>query len=216
MNGVACADKTTDPESYQAWLVDLDGTLYYAWPVRVVMTVQLALGGWRAIRIIRQFRREQERLRTATFGTGDGNPFDNQVRRTAASLGIDAERVRATIEAWMFEAPCTWIRRFRRRPLISAIQRFRSGGGKVALVSDYPARHKLQAMGVADLFDVVVASGEPDGPSQLKPHPEGLLTAVQRLGVNAADCLVIGDRTDVDLAAANRAGLDYLPANSWR
>ncbi|HMJ15422.1 MAG TPA: HAD-IA family hydrolase, partial [Polyangiaceae bacterium] len=63
--------------------------------------------------------------------------------------------------------------------------------------------------GHATLFDTVVASGEPDGPRRLKPHPDGYLAAAQRLGVPAERCLVIGDRQDADGAAATAAGMQF-------
>jgi HAD superfamily hydrolase (TIGR01509 family) len=54
---------------------------------------------------------------------------------------------------------------------------------------------------------VVVSSGEPGGPSRLKPDPEGYLSAAERLGIAPERCLVIGDRDDADGAAARAAGM---------
>ncbi|HEV8245640.1 MAG TPA: HAD family hydrolase, partial [Polyangiaceae bacterium] len=76
-------------------------------------------------------------------------------------------------------------------------------------VSDYPAQRKLAALGTPELFDVVVASGEPGGPRRLKPHPEGFLRAAEALGVAPARCLVIGDREDADGLAARAAGMGF-------
>ena len=42
---------------------------------------------------------------------------------------------------------------------------------------------------------------------ELKPHPEGYLSAAERLGVAPSACLVIGDRDDADGAAARAAGM---------
>jgi beta-phosphoglucomutase-like phosphatase (HAD superfamily) len=114
-----------------------------------------------------------------------------------------------TVETWMIERPGKWLRWFRRRRLLAAIAAFRGGGGRTALVSDYPARKKLARMEVAHLFDAVVANGEPGEAGRLKPDPAGFLAAAQRLGVAPAACLVIGDRDDADGAAARRAGMDY-------
>ena len=67
----------------------------------------------------------------------------------------------------------------------------------------------LRMQGVRELFDVVVASGEPGGPSRLKPHPGGMLKAADALGVAPRDCLVIGDREDADGVAAQAAGMAF-------
>ena len=82
-------------------------------------------------------------------------------------------------------------------------------GGRTAVVSDYPARKKLAALGEPELFEVVVASGEPGGPKRLKPDPEGYLRAAEALGVRPERCLVIGDRDDADGAAARAAGMQF-------
>ena len=130
-------------------------------------------------------------------------------------LQLPPETVRArwsvvlerTVREWMFRRPLKWVARSRRADLVERLKKFREAGGKTALVSDYPATEKLNALGVANLFDLVVSSGEPGGPSQLKPHPEGYLSAAERLGVAPSACLVIGDRDDADGAAARAAGM---------
>jgi HAD superfamily hydrolase (TIGR01509 family) len=109
----------------------------------------------------------------------------------------------------MHERPGKYLRQFQRTALIAEIREFRAQGGKTALVSDYPASLKLEALGAADLFDAVVASGEVGGPSKLKPDPEGYLLAASRLGVSPARCLVIGDREDADGAAAVAAHMEF-------
>src|SRR6185295_11178284 len=39
---------SVEEQKYQAWLVDLDGTLYRAAPVKLAMAFELALLGWGA------------------------------------------------------------------------------------------------------------------------------------------------------------------------
>ena len=189
-----------------AWLVNLDGTLYAQRPVRLAMAAELALVGWSSVRILSRFRREQEALRDLDL---DGDPFRLQVERTAQALGKAVAVVEARVRDWMIERPSRWLPLFRRRALLEEIGAFRSAGGRTAVVSDYPARRKLDALGATALFDVVVASGEPDGPPRLKPHPGGFLRAAAALGVEAAQCLVIGDRADADGLAAKNAGMAF-------
>ncbi len=86
---------------------------------------------------------------------------------------------------------------------------FKAKGGRTALVSDYPAQRKLDALGCRELFDVIVANGEKNGPRRLKPDPEGYLLAAKLLEVAPAVCLVIGDRDDADGAAARAAGMGF-------
>ncbi len=191
---------------HDAWLVDLDGTLYSQPPVRLAMAAEVALFGWSSLAVLQRFRREQEELRLLEL---EGDPFTLQLERTATGLGTDAARVEALVRDWMIERPAKWLTLFRRRALLEEIRNYRSAGGRTALVSDYPARRKLEALGATPLFDVIVASGEPDGPQRLKPHPSGLLRAASALGIDPARCLVIGDRPDADGLAASTAGMAF-------
>jgi putative hydrolase of the HAD superfamily len=190
----------------RAWLVDLDGTLYAAVPVKLLMAAELAVGGWSAAPILRRFRREHERVRELGL---EGDPFMIQIERTAEALGVSAADVEGHVRNWMLERPGRWMAAFRRQALLAEIEAFRRGGGRTALVSDYPARRKLEALGVSALFDAVIASGEPGGPTRLKPHPDGMLRAAAAIEVAPAECLVIGDRDDADGAAARAAGMAF-------
>jgi HAD superfamily hydrolase (TIGR01549 family) len=196
----------SDERTHDAWLVDLDGTLYSQAPVRLAMGAEVALFGWGVARVLGRFRREQETLRQLEL---EGDPFLLQVERTALALGVSTTLVDATVRSWMIERPGKWLSLFRRRALLEEIRSFRATGGRTALVSDYPARRKLEALGAGTLFDTVVASGEPDGPRRLKPHPSGVLLAASALGIDPSRCLVIGDRADADGAAAKSAGMAF-------
>lgn len=197
---------------HRAWLVDLDGTLYHPLPVKLAMAAELLVGGLlgqgAALGVVRAFRRQHEALR-ADPAAPPGNPYAAQLERAADACGRPVEEVAAVVEEWMQRRPGPWLRRFRRRALLAEIAAFRDGGGHTALVSDYPASRKLDALGVRELFDVVVANGEPGGPARLKPSPDGFLAAAERLGVAPDDCLVLGDRDDADGEAARRAAMAF-------
>jgi HAD superfamily hydrolase (TIGR01509 family) len=199
---------------YDAWLVDLDGTLYTARWVRLAMAAELAIFGWSALRTLRRFRHEHEALRAELIAgtpltTEHPNPFVTQLARTSIALRLPPARVELLVRDWMLERPGKWLRRFPRRALLDEIRAFRASGGRTALVSDYPAEKKLQALGARELFDVVVASGEVPSPRRLKPDPEGYLRAAELLGIEPTRCLVIGDREDADGAAARAANMSF-------
>jgi putative hydrolase of the HAD superfamily len=194
--------------SARAWLVDLDGTLYAPRPLKLLMAAELLLLGPGSLRAVRAFRAEHERLRELELADPRG-PFRLQLERAASGLGIAPEALEETVREWMVERPARWLGPLRNRPLIEAIAAHRERGGRAALVSDYPARRKLAALGAAELFEVVVASGEEGGPPRLKPCPDGYLAAARALGVDPAECLVLGDRPDADGEAARRAGMAF-------
>ena len=199
---------------YQAWLVDLDGTLYTARWVKLCMAAELALFGWSALKTLRQFRHDHEALREEqnagqALATTHASPFAGQLARTARALNLPPAEVERVVQSWMFERPGKWIGRFPRRALLAELGAFKARGGRTALVSDYPAERKIDALGARALFDVIVANGEVHGPRRLKPDPEGYLRAAELLQVEPARCLVIGDRDDADGAAARAANMQF-------
>lgn len=176
------------------------------------MAVELTLFGWSAFGTLRQFRHDHEALREQqALGQTPihGSPFENQLARTAQKLDIPVEQVERVVQDWMFARPGKWIARFARASLLTEVRNFKAQGGRTALVSDYPAERKLDALGCRELFDVIVANGEKNGPRRLKPDPEGYLLAAKLLEVAPAVCLVIGDRDDADGAAARAAGMGF-------
>ncbi len=199
---------------YDAWLVDLDGTLYTARWVKLAMAVELALFGWAAVGTLRQFRNDHEALREEVsagkaLSVSYASPFAAQLSRSAQALQMPVAQVERVVQEWMFERPGKWIRRFPRRALLAELRAFKAEGGRTALVSDYPAERKVTALGARALFDVIVANGEPHGPARLKPDPESYLRAAALLNVEPARCLVIGDRDDADGAAARAAQMAF-------
>jgi len=197
-----------DLSRHAAWLVDLDGTLYHARWLKLAMLSELSLfGAWNAP-ILRKFRHEHERLRIDP--PNGSTPYTTQLERTATATGRSVSEIERITTRWMIERPLKWLKLFRRETLIAEVAAYRAVGGRTALVSDYPAAQKLQALGCAELFDVVVANGEANGPPHLKPKPDGYLRAAQLLGVSPEKCLVIGDRPDADGAAAKAANMDFF------
>jgi FMN phosphatase YigB (HAD superfamily) len=194
--------------THAAWLVDLDGTLYAPRLLKLAMAAELLFCGLPKLRTLRAFRREHEAIREEQLDC-QGDPFGTQLGRTAVALGCEPSALEDVVRDWMIHRPCRWLPLLRNRRLLAEVREFRRSGGRTALVSDYPARAKLHALGASELFEVVVASGEEGGPAQLKPSPNGYLAAAAALGLEPAACLVIGDRPDADGEAARRAGMDF-------
>jgi FMN phosphatase YigB (HAD superfamily) len=199
----------------RAWLFDLDGTLYRLRGVQLAMACELALLAPHWFRALACFRREQEKMRRDD-PPAEGSPYQLQLERTARATGLPLAPLEHAVERWMQVRPGKWLRLFRRRRLLADIAAFRAAGGRTAVVSDYPAAHKLRAMRLADAFDVVVANGEPGGPRTLKPSPEGFLLAAGRLGIAPDACQVIGDRDEADGEAARRAGMRFTHVRDFR
>src|SRR5262249_14592912 len=104
----AAAVLPRSPFDFAAWLIDLDRTLYRQPPVRCVMALQVALFGRSAVPIIREFRREHERMHHEP-APANSDPFEIQIERTAKRLGVESGHVRELVDEWMFVRPARWL-----------------------------------------------------------------------------------------------------------
>lgn len=79
---------------------------------------------------------------------------------------------------------------------------------RVGLVSNYPCgaslRRSLHSIGIADLLDPVVVSGDV---GYVKPHPKLFEAALDALGVPAGRVLFVGDNWAGDMVGGHTAGM---------
>ena len=82
---------------------------------------------------------------------------------------------------------------------------------RLALLSNYPCgrtiRDSLDKMGLAEVFDAVVVSGDI---GFVKPHRAPFETVLTRLDLPAAQCLHVGDNWLADIQGAKRVGMQAV------
>ena len=193
----------------KALIFDVDGTLYRLRALRQAIALRMLrvysanpAEGLRTIRIISAYRHAQERLR----GHAAGDIAAAQIGMACEHTRFDRDVVARCIERWMEQEPLSLLGRFVQPGLLDLLRASQSQGLRLATLSDYPAEHKLRAMNVIAFFDLVLSAQSPDV-GVFKPDPHGLKVALDRLGVGAEESLYIGDRVDVDAAAAKAAGV---------
>jgi len=172
---------------YKALILDMDGTLYYHFPVRICMAIELffyylfRLNRLSELFAIYKYRKNYER---GQLQTPDSN-----------------------IVYWMEKRPKKYIRIFRDKRLINIAERMQQQGAKIVVYSDYPLKEKLEALSPfkPDLYFSAV-----DPKIQcLKPDSKGLLHIKDILDFPAEDIIFIGDRFEKDGLCAQHAGMDY-------
>jgi FMN phosphatase YigB (HAD superfamily) len=194
----------------KALVFDIDGTLYRQGPLRRAMLVRLLgkhmahpVRGWRTIRVLRAYRRAQETLRAdPTLG----DVAVAQLRLTCERTNVNQDSVVECVTRWMEHEPLAVLPRCLQPGILEFLHACKARGLRLGALSDYPADAKLRALGLADLFDVVLCAQSPDI-NVFKPNPRGLLVALKRLESGRAESLYIGDRVDVDAATAEAAGV---------
>jgi HAD superfamily hydrolase (TIGR01549 family) len=199
-----------DPASrIYAVLFDVDGTMYRQEPLRRLMALQLLawmlrapIAAPRRIKALVVYRRAHESLRRS----GRQDVATAQIEAAAAATRLSADSIRTVVQEWMHERPLKHLRRLKATGLDELLARLESARVHIGVLSDYPARKKLQALGLAERFSPVLCSTEP-AIDALKPHPRGFLHACAQWSLAPAEVLMVGDRPDADGAGASASGM---------
>jgi len=126
--------------------------------------------------------------------------------------------VRAIATEWLERRPLPYLVSCLYPRLTELFAGLRRNGKSIGVLSDYPAKAKLAALGLT--ADHIVTAGN-EGVRLLKPHPRGLESLMTAAGVQASATVLIGDRADRDGVAARRAGARALirssrPIEGWQ
>jgi FMN phosphatase YigB (HAD superfamily) len=196
---------------YKAVVFDLDGTLYYQRILRIKMAWMLGsyylCHFWRIkeLFVVKKFREVREKW---VDQDKDGTFLEEkQYRYVPDIMGLTYERVKRTVETWIYDKPLKAVSETADRELLRIIGRLRDGGQKVFVFSDYPIEDKLKALGLT--VDGMYAATD-ERLNELKPSPKGLYLIMEDHGLLAADILMTGDRMSRDGLAAINAGCDYI------
>ena len=208
-----------DWDNIRLVVFDVDGTLYRQRPLRLRMARDLLFHtllkrDMNVIAVLAKYRRIRERL-------ADEEVADFErvlIAETAAATANSPDRVRAIITEWIEQKPLPYLAACRYPGLPQLCAGLRRKGKSIGILSDYPAKEKLGALGLAANF--VVFAGD-EGIGRLKPHPRGLEVLIAAAGVKAPATMVIGDRVDRDGIVARRAGARALirspkPIEGWQ
>ena len=211
LHGLKNHAPTIDQGQLKALIFDVDGTLYRQGPVRRTMLGRLLrehvgnpMQGLLTLRVLRAYRKAQEVLRTPSSAYSD--LAEEQLRLACKWTGVRLEVVRVYVDRWMEREPLEPVARSLCEGVRECLQVAVKREMRLGVFSDYPPAAKLTAMGVEHFFDVLVSAQDPEV-QKFKPSPRGLEVALQRLGVERRQALYIGDRPEVDAAAARDAGV---------
>lgn len=201
---------TVDPKRVTTLVFDVDGTLYEQGGLRRAVLIRLLAhavahpsDGVAAFRALRAYRHAQELLRGAAV---EGALGEAQIRLACERSGQASHAVAAIVDRWMHREPLDLLERFVMPGLRTLLGTASDRGLRLGVLSDYPAAAKLEAMKLAELFDVVVCAQDA-GVNRFKPDPSGLFETLRRLGTSPGQALYVGDRADVDASVASAAGV---------
>ncbi|HYK81596.1 MAG TPA: HAD-IA family hydrolase [Gemmatimonadales bacterium] len=170
------------------FLFDLDGTL--------IDSIELILRSYRhTMRTHRGYEPPDD-----VWMTGLGTPLWVQFRHFSDDPA-EIEAMVATYRAYNLAHHDAMVRPY--AGVVDAVRTLRKRGKVLGLVTSKMRSGALRGLRVAaleDAFDVIVGSDEV---THSKPHPEPVLTALERLGAPASAAVFIGDsRHDIECGRA--------------
>ncbi|MCF8482130.1 MAG: HAD family hydrolase [Rhodospirillum sp.] len=196
----------------QSVIFDVDGTLYSQPMLRRRMLVELLKGlasrrlKVKDVTLIRRYRQLRESW--AVGGAEDLRGREYEI--LAEEIGRPVQQVDAIIKEWIYRRPLPHLLPCAFPGVADLFQALRDRGIQIGIFSDYPAEAKLASLGL--VADVIRHSLEPSI-NRLKPHPLGLQTIIDSMGVSPNNCLFVGDRKERDGACAQAARVPYLQCN---
>ena len=194
---------------YRAILFDVGGPIdmEFAWEIAVDGAIASACG-------LEGIRVDQAMVDEASEAAVEAFAPDAYLHMIEALCGGDprtVDRVRQRVRAMTGNLDV-----FQLRPEIDGLlRRLSERGLRLGIVANQPqaARERLARAGIGDLFAYQGLSGL-TGFS--KPDPRAFQAAAATLGVAPADCIMIGDRIDNDIAPAKALGMAAILLRAGR
>jgi HAD superfamily hydrolase (TIGR01549 family) len=203
-----------DFDNISAVLFDVDGTLYDQAMLRRIMAMKIAkcfLTGKispRQLKVISCYRKQLETLRVDL--PPDCKDLRSMHLQTVADrTGMSVDYVDAAVTEWMLEASLPYLNRCLRKGVAETLTRLKQADYKLGVLSDYPAKEKLEAMGLAGFFDEVISCQAADI-SAYKPDTDGFARLARSLDVAERSCVYVGDRFEIDIIGASNAGMNAV------
>ena len=148
-----------DWEDIQLVVFDVDGTLYSQRRLHIRMARDLLLHAvrkrdWKPVSVLRTYRRIREGLAEEEAGDFEASA----IARASALEGCPAETVRAIVAEWVLRRPLPYLALCRYPGVIELFACLRRKNKTIRILSDYPARAKLAALGLA--ADLIVSAAD--------------------------------------------------------
>jgi phosphoglycolate phosphatase-like HAD superfamily hydrolase len=149
------------------------------------------------------------RAEIAHYGprASEGHDVESLARLQRECAGVFLAAVESNLDAGEFAPVYAGALRFEVLPgVLESLERLRALGLELAVVAnwDLTLHERLEELGLRRYFSTVVHAAR-------KPAPDGLLRALDQLGVDPARALYVGD-SEADKEAARTAAMQFAPA----
>jgi len=212
---------SASPQKYSAILFDLDGTLLDVDMRRYIPAYVQGLADCIADLVPHETAsRTLLELVHQLIRRDDGDESNNRwyLAHAAASFGIGADELQSRFSPWFAEGLAGLDPLMAPAPLARSIVEGCLRRGQKVVVATNPVfpqpviASRLRCAGLADLELSLVTNS--DNSRRCKPNPQYFHDVLETLGLQATDCLMVGNDTGHDLAARN-AGIVTFLVDTW-
>lgn len=185
---------------------DVDGTLYDIRSMRKAMFKELLVGlflrkiSFQEIRILHSYRKTLENLRKEVIYS-DQSLSGFHTREVSEKVGCTSEMVETVVNKWMIDVPCGKMHGLIWPDIKDTLIKLTEKGYCLAVLSDYPAKKKVEAMGLNNVFEVIL-SCQDEGSRGYKPNTNGFQNIIQFFDAKPCECIYIGDSYERDVIGA--------------
>jgi FMN phosphatase YigB (HAD superfamily) len=185
---------------------DLDGTLYDLRSMRqrmfkeVLVSLFLKKITFQEVRILIHYRKTLEILRKSV-GITNKSLYQLHTSSVSEKMRCTSEKVNHVVNKWMIDIPCSKIHDCVWPDVKKTLVKLKDKGYILAVLSDYPAREKVNAMGLDGIFEVILSCQDQDS-SGYKPNTNGFQRIAKHIDLSPCECIYIGDSYERDIRGA--------------
>lgn len=196
---------------------DIDGTLYDLRAMREAMFKELLMSlvlrkiTFNEIRILRSYRKTLEVLRREVKVL-DETLAQLHTRMVAERIPCSKNMVDQVVEKWMVKIPCCKLPNLVWPNTKDTLVQLKENGYRLAILSDYPANEKIKAMGLDDVFEVILSCQDSTS-TGYKPYTNGFERLAACLNVEPQQCVYIGNSYKQDVCGALQNKMDAILLN---
>jgi len=196
---------------YGAIIFDMDGTLYYQFPLRICMAFELSfyyllhIKHYKELLIIYSFRKMREQNRFINSNDFEETHYNLLAEKYNVSTGM----IKKLVNKWINEKPLRYVCFFRDHKIIELLKKLKFQQKKIIIYSDYPVKNKIEVLGLVEIVNYSFCASD-SGIKCLKPDPKGLKYIINAISKPVEDILFIGNRYSRDGLCAKNVKMDYL------
>jgi len=201
--------------NYKAIIIDMDGTLYFQYPVRFIMFFYLL-----AYYFVRPHRLKELLLlyhyrkisNSGLFSEYHGFEY-RQFDYLAKKFKMNISNAKNIVNYWIQDKGVNFIKFFRDKSLILAIKKFEDNGGTVIVYSDYPLIKKMRVLQLQAHYQFY--SGD-NITEMMKPSKENMEKILSATNFKPDEVLFVGDHNIKDRKSAESVGMKFILLSKCR